>query len=87
MALKPQSIRKGMQIWVNGKPIEKQDLIALSEDWTEVQENFFKKMLKQGGEFKIQGKEFRTIPPNKILTSKGEKDAGVITIPGLDGRF
>ena len=87
MALKPQSIRKGMQIWVDKKPIEKQDLITLSESWTEPQENFFKKMLKQGGEFKIQGKEFRTIPPNQILTSKGEKDAGVIQIPGLDSRF
>lgn len=87
MALKPQSIRKGMQIWVNGKPIEKQDLIALSEDWTEVQENFFKKMLKQGGEFKIQGKQFKITLQDKILTTRGEKDAGVITIPGLDSRF
>jgi len=87
MALKPQAIRKGMQIWVDKKPIEKQDLLKLSEDWTESQENFFKKMLKQGGEFKIQGREFKTIPPNKILTSKGEKDGGIITIPGLDGRF
>lgn len=87
MALKPQSIRKGMQIWVNGKPIEKQDLIALSEDWTEVQENFFKKMLKQGGEFKVQGNKFRTIPASKILDSTGKKDGGVIQIPGLDTRF
>ena len=87
MALKPQSIRKGMQIWVNNKPIEKQDLIKLSESWTEQQENFFKKMLKQGGQFKIQGKEFRTTPPKQILTSSGEKDTGVITIPGLDSRF
>ena len=87
MALKPQSIRRGMQIWVEGKLIEKQDLIKLSEGWTEHQETFFKKMLKQGGEFKIQGKKFKTLPPNQILTSKGEKDAGIITIPGLDKRF
>jgi hypothetical protein len=87
MALKPQSIRKGMVILVENKPIEKQDLLKLSENWTEQQENFFKKMLKQGGEFKIQGKQFKTIPLKQILTSKGEKDAGVITIPGLDGRF
>jgi hypothetical protein len=44
-------------------------------------------MLKQGGEFKIQGKQFKTIPPKQILTSKGEKDGGVITIPGLDSRI
>jgi hypothetical protein len=87
MALKPQSIRKGMIILVENKPIEKQDLLKLSENWTEQQENFFKKMLKQGGEFKIQGKPFKTIPPKQILTSKGEKDTGPITIPGLDSRF
>lgn len=87
MALKPQSIRKGMQILVENQPIEKQDLIKLSESWTEQQVNFFKKMLKQGGEFKIQGKKFKTLPPNQILTSKGEKDTGVITIPGIDSRF
>ena len=87
MTLKKQSIRKGMHITLEGNLIEKDELILLSESWTESQENFFRKMLKQGGEFKIQGKEFRTIPPNQILTSKGEKDAGVITIPGLDSRF
>jgi hypothetical protein len=87
MALKPQSIRKGMVILIENQPIEKQDLLKLSESWTEQQENFFKKMLKQGGEFKIQGKQFKTTPPNQILTSKGEKDAGVIQIPGLDSRF
>ena len=88
MSLKPQSIRKGMQILVEGKPMEKQDIIILRESWTESQINFFKKMLKQGGEFKIQGKKFKTIPKeNNLLNSKGEKDAGVIQIPGLDSRF
>ena len=87
MALKPQSIRKGMQILVENQPIEKQDLIKLSESWTEQQVNFFKKMLKQGGEFKIQGKKFKTIPASKILDSTGKKDGGVIIIPGIDSRF
>jgi len=87
MALKPQSIRKGVQIYLEGIPTEKQDIIKLSEDWSEPQINFFKKMLKQGGEFKIKGNKFIISPPEKTLTSKGEKDAGVITIPGLDGRF
>ena len=87
MTLKPQSIRKGVQIYLEGKPAEKQDIIKLSEDWSEPQINFFKKMLKQGGEFKIKGSKFIIFPPEKTLTSKGEKDAGVITIPGLDSRF
>lgn len=87
MALKPQSIRKGMTILVEGEEISKEDLIELSESWTEAQENFFRKMLKQGGEFKIQGKKFKTTPPNQILNSTGTKDSGIQTIPGLDSRF
>lgn len=87
MALKPQSIRKNVQILLENKLTDKQTILELSENWTEPQENFFKKMLKQGGEFKIQGKKFKIIIQNQILTSKGEKDTGVITIPGLDSRF
>jgi len=87
MALKPQSIRKNVQILLENKLTEKQTILELSENWTEQQENFFKKMLKQGGEFKIQGRRFKIILQNQILTSKGEKDAGIITIPGLDSRF
>lgn len=87
MALKPQSIRKNVQILLENKLTEKQTILELSENWTEQQENFFKKMLKQGGEFKIQGRKFKIILQNQILTSKGEKDAGIITIPGLDSRF
>lgn len=40
MALKKQSIRKGMHITINGLPVEKDELIQLSESWTESQENF-----------------------------------------------
>ena len=87
MALKPQSIRKGMTILLDGQTIEKQELIKLSESWSEPQINFFKKMLKQWGDFKIKGQPFRTIPANKILDSTGKKDTGIITIPGLDTRF
>lgn len=87
MALKPQSIRKGMVILLENNPIEKQDLIKLSEGWSEPQINFFKKMLKQGGEFKIQGNRFKTIPAAKILDSTGKKDGGIVQIPGLDSRF
>ena len=86
MALKPQSIRKGLQILLEGELLEKQEVIKLSENWTEPQINFFKKMLKQGGTFKIQGKNFQTVPPNQILNSLGVKDGGVIVMPG-DARF
>ena len=86
MALKPQSIRKGVTVLLEGKEVEKQTLIDLSESWSESQENFFKKMLKQGGEFKIQGRKFNIYPANKITNSNGEKDGGIVQIPG-DSRF
>ena len=35
MSLKPQSIRKGVTITLNGKEVEKQEIIDLSVDWTE----------------------------------------------------
>ena len=81
MALKGQSIRKGVDIYLNGKLVEKQVILDLSENWTESQENFFRKMIKQGGSFKINGNSFETKPPEPLLTSKGEKDSGVIVYP------
>jgi hypothetical protein len=38
-------------------------------------------MIKQGGSFKIQGNTFETIPPEPLLTSRGERDTGVIVYP------
>lgn len=81
MALKGQAIRKGVDIYLNGKLIEKQVVLDLSETWTESQENFFRKMIKQGGSFKINGNSFETKPPEPLLTSKGEKDSGIIVYP------
>ena len=40
--LKPQSIRKGVQITLNGKEAEKQEVIEMSKDWTVNQETLFK---------------------------------------------
>lgn len=87
MALKPQSIRKGMIILVDGEEIPKQELLQLSENWTEQQEKFFKKMLKQGGKFKVNKIPFEVKPPERILTSRGEADTGPLVIPGEDSRF
>lgn len=87
MALKPQSIRKGVIIKLDGETVDKKEVIAISEFWSEKQESFFKKMLKQGGEFKISNNKFKIELAPKITTSKGELDTGVITIPGLDSRF
>jgi hypothetical protein len=87
MSLKPQSIRKGVKITLNGKEAEKQEIIDLSSTWTEKQINFFKKLLQQGGTTKINGVSFVITPPIQALDSTGNKDQGIITAPGLDQRF
>ena len=83
MALKKQSIRQGVHVLVNGVHATKEELITLSETWTEKKEVFFRKMLQQGGNFKMDGKEFVVkIIENLQLRSDGTKDGGVVTIPG-----
>jgi hypothetical protein len=81
MPLTPQSIRKTVSIYVNGELVEKQTVLDLSKDWSEAQINFFKKMIKQGGSFKVNGMAFEIKPAEPLLTSKGEKDQGIIVYP------
>ncbi len=87
MALKGQSIRNGVTILMNGKVAQKQEVIELSNTWTPNQETLFKKALKQGGELTINKVHFKIIAQETILNSKGEKDPGVIQVPGADLRF
>jgi hypothetical protein len=87
MSLKPQSIRKGVKITLNGKEAEKQEIIDLSSGWTEKQINFFKKLLQQGGATKINGNSFIITPQDKVVDSTGNKDQGIIVAPGLDAKF
>ncbi len=83
MALKKQSIRQGVHVLIDGVKASKEELITLSETWTEKKEIFFRKMLQQGGNFKMDGKEFVIkIRENLQLRSDGTKDGGVVTIPG-----
>ena len=78
MALKKQSIRKNMTILVEGREILKEELILISEGWTLTQENFFRKMLKQGGGFKINGIKYEiSLKRDDKVRSDGTKDAGV----------
>ena len=87
MALKPQSIRKDTSVYLNEELVEKTILIELSESWSEREEKLFRKMLQQGGKFKLQGKSFRIMKDEKMVTSKGFKDEGIIVMPGLDTKF
>ena len=87
MTLKKQSIRKNMRILANGKIISKEELIKLSESWTESQEYVFKKFLKQGVfRFKINNVTFQIELDSPIKNSQGEKPGPIVKIPG-DTRF
>jgi hypothetical protein len=82
MALKKQSIRKNQHISSGGVEIPKEELILRSESWSEIQTNFFKKMIKQGGDFKVGGVKYSvTLDDRTDLDSKGEKPKPIIQIP------
>jgi len=77
MAISPQSIRKGTIVMFDGLVVEKQVVLETSKSWEPKHETMFKKLLKQGGIFKANGVLIRVIPPDQILTSKGERDGGI----------
>lgn len=72
-----QAIRKGVIIECNGKILTKDDIIAMGEKWTETQENFFRKMLRQGGNFTLLENKFRISVPELIYNSKGDVEASL----------
>lgn len=83
MALKGQSIRNGVTIYVNGTKAEKQLVIKLSESWDVTQEKFFKKMLQQGGKCKVNGTSFEIIIKERSdLDSKGNRPVNLPPVPG-----
>jgi hypothetical protein len=83
MALKKQSIRSNQKIFIedNQTPSEKEEILLLSEDWNEMQEILFRKMLKQGGTFKVAGVKFKIILNERgDIDSKGNRP---VTVPPL----
>jgi|TARA_R110000772_G_C13171928_1_gene427170 hypothetical protein len=83
MALKGQSIRNGVNITLNGEKADKAEIIELSQDWTESQEKFFKKMLQQGGTFRVKGNKFEvSIKEKTDIDSKGNRPVNLPPIPG-----
>jgi hypothetical protein len=87
MPLTPQSIRSNVLIKLNDVHVRKEEIIALSQDWNEKQISYFKKMLQQGGAVKINGNRFEIEIQETIVNSRGDKDGGIITVPGEDERF
>jgi len=87
MALSKQSLRNGVHVLIGTELQDKESLIQLSESWTEKQEVFFRKMLQQGGKFKMNGSSFEIKIRERILTTNGEVDLGITKLPGDDVRF
>ena len=82
MTLTKQSLRKGVHVMVNDKLATKEELIEMSESWSEKREVFFRKMLQQGGKFKFDGIQFEIKIRERILNTLGEVDGGIEQIPG-----
>jgi hypothetical protein len=83
MALSPQSIRKGVKITLNDVEVNKQQVIDFSQSWEPNHTILFKKMLKQGGKFRIHGVVIEITPQDKILNSKGDSDGGIQQVDPL----
>jgi hypothetical protein len=81
--ISPQSIRKGITVKFDGIEVDKQTIIKASEEWSANHETLFKKLLKQGGSFKINGILVSVMPEEKIFNSRGESDGGAQKVDPL----
>ena len=81
MAIKSQSIRSGVVVLFDNKIADKQTVITASETWSPNHETLFKKLLQQGGSFKVNGIKVEVIPAMKVLNSKNEPE---MTVPKTD---
>ena len=68
MTLKKQSIRGLEAILLNGESTTKEELIALSEHWSENEEQTVRKILKQGGKCKIGNDIISVKRPDEIYS-------------------
>ena len=77
--LSKQSIRKEHSIYLNRELIEKEEMLEISEGFSEIEEQHFRKMLQQGGKIKIQGNIYEIKKfEHKIRNSKGDYEKPTI---------
>ena len=73
--LSKQSIRKEHTIYLNEVLMTKEEIIEISKDFNEKEEQHFRKMLQQGGSLKIKDNNFKIKKYEyKQRNSKGEFD-------------
>lgn len=71
--LSKQSIRKEHTIYLNGKLLEKDEMIEISKEFNEREEQRLRKMLQQGGKITLQGNVYEIKKAgSKIRNSRGE---------------
>lgn len=76
--ISPRAIRKNITIKFDSKVVDKAVVIEASKTWESKHTTLFMKLLKQGGKFTANGVIVEVIPQDQMLTSRGEKDGGVI---------
>jgi hypothetical protein len=74
-----RAIRKGITIKFDGHIVDQEAVIEASKTWEPKHETLFIKLLKQGGKFTVNGVVVEVFPQEQMLTSRGEKDGGIIT--------
>ena len=76
MALKKINVTKSTNITADGNDITREQVIKLSEDWSDNQQTIFKKIVKQGGSVNINQVHFICTPLGKITNSQNQRDGG-----------
>jgi|TARA_R100001460_G_scaffold79507_1_gene120493 hypothetical protein len=76
--LSKQSIRGNVKILLDDEVLTKDQILEFNKEWSEKEELLFRKMLKQGGVIRIQGKKFKIENEENInLNSRGNTDAPI----------
>ena len=89
MKLTGHAFKRGSIVLLNGRPIDKKEVIKLSENWSETLIKQFKKLLKHGGEIFVEkeNQHFIIETDGPLLNSQGKKDGGMFKGPSVEDRF
>ena len=89
MKLTGHAFKRDSIVLLNGRPIDKKEVIKLSENWSETLIKQFKKLLKHGGEIFMEkeNQHFIIETDGPLLNSRGEKDGGIFKGPSIEDRF
>ena len=89
MKLTGHAFKRGSIVLLNGRPIDKKEVMRISENWSENLIKQFKKLLKYGGEILLEeeNQHFIIKTDGPLLNSQGEKDGGMFKGPSIEDRF